>query len=75
MSNSSQILGTGTYEQNVYIVLKACLSVDESVTLHSQFDFYAPNGINLLNWPPKTAVEVKYRLIYDTLLKGELYRS
>lgn len=69
MSNLSQTLGTGTYEQNVYIVLKACLSDNESVTLHSQFDFYAPNGIRLLNWPPKTAVEVKYRLIYDTLSK------
>ena len=69
MENSDNSLGIGTYEQNVYAILKACLTEKESVTLHPQFDFYAPKGIRLLNWPAKTAVEVKYRLIYDTLPK------
>lgn len=69
MQELDKSLGVGTYEQKVYAVLKACLSEGESVEIHPQFDFYAPKGIKKLKWKAKTAIEVKFRLIYDTLSK------
>lgn len=69
MQNSDKSIGTGTCEQKVYAVLKACLSKGESLEIHPQFDFYAPQGIERLNLKAKTAIEVKCRLIYDTLSK------
>lgn len=69
MQNLDKSLGVGTYEQKVYAVLKASLSEGESIEIHPQFDFYAPKGIKKLGWKEKTAIEVKYRLLYDTLSK------
>ena len=69
MDSQDKILGIGTYEKKIYLLLKACLSEGESLEIHPQFDFYAPQGIKKINLKAKTAIEVKFRLIYDTLSK------
>lgn len=69
MDSQDKILGIGTYEKKIYLLLKACLSEGESLEIHPQFDFYAPQGIKKINLKAQTAIEVKFRLIYDTLSK------
>jgi len=58
-----------TIEENVYNYIGRCLEEDEIVVVsgYVSFDYYLPNGCKKLNWPKKTVVEIKYRLIYDSL--------
>jgi len=55
-----------TFEQEVYTIISKCLSDDELLLFDKTFDFIAPNGIKKLQWPKKTAIEIKYRLIYSS---------
>ena len=58
-----------TIENNIFNSISQCLEEGESITASRLFDFYLPQGSKKLKWPKNTYVEVKYRLIYDTLSK------
>lgn len=58
-----------TIEKNISNYISLCLEGDESIANSELFDFYIPKGCKELDWPINTYVEVKYRLIYDTISK------
>ena len=55
------------FEKEVYNLISKCLSEDEYIAFGGEFDFVLPYGLKKLGWPQNTAVEVKYRLIYDSI--------
>lgn len=56
-----------TYEKDVYNTISKCLGKDETIEFDQHFDFCVPNGVKKLNWEKGTVIEVKYRLIYNSL--------
>lgn len=56
-----------TYEKDVYNTISKCLGKDETIEFDKHFDFCVPNGVKKLNWEKGTVIEVKYRLIYNSL--------
>ena len=53
---------------------RTVLSQDEGIVFGGEFDFLLPNGVKKLKWPKNTAVEIKYRLIYNSFSKiREIY--
>ncbi len=60
-------------EQDVYSAISYCLKSDENIVFDKIFDFSLPNGAKNLEWPAKTVVEVKKRLIYDSILLIKSY--
>lgn len=56
-----------TLEKTVLQSIEQCLSENEHVVKDSLFDFHLPDGVKNLTWPKDTFVEVKYRLMYDSL--------
>ena len=55
-----------TFEKLVFNFIAKYLSEDEHIAFGGEFDFVLPYGLKKLGWPPKTAVEIKCRLIYDS---------
>ena len=62
-----------TFEHEVYNILSKCLSEGETLLFDKKFYFSAPNGIKKLEWPKQTFIEVKYRLIYNSLSRIRYY--
>ena len=63
-----------TFEKDVFRLISNCLSQDEGIVFGGEFDFLLPNGVKKLKWPKNTAVEIKYRLIYNSFSKiREIY--
>ena len=63
-----------TFEKDVFRLISNCLSKDEGIVFGGEFDFLLPNGVKKLKWPKNTAVEIKYRLIYNSFSKiREIY--
>lgn len=58
-----------TVERTIFDSILHCLEKNETIIAGSEYDFYLPNGLSKLNWPPKTYVEIKYRIIYDSIAK------
>jgi hypothetical protein len=58
-----------TTESRTYNSIFRCLEKGESIVVGQRFDICIPEGSKRLNWPPNTYVEIKYRLIYDTISK------
>lgn len=58
-----------TKESIIFNSISHCLEEGESIVFDRTFDFQLPQGSKKLKWPPKTYVEVKYRLIYDSLFQ------
>ena len=56
-----------TLEKTVLQLIEQCLSENEHVVKDSLFDFHLPDGVKQFDWPKDTFVEVKYRLVYDSL--------
>lgn len=56
-----------TSEWAVRNLVLQCLSGDETLEHHEHFDLIAPKGIKNLNWPANTAIEIKPRIMYDTI--------
>lgn len=52
-----------TAEAKVYDLLSQSLSEGEKILYNSSTDLYFPKGLHKLQWPPKTHVEIKYRLV------------
>lgn len=61
-----RILSEETIEQEIYRQISRCLGNDETIALGREFDIILPNGVKNLKWPKNTAVEIKYRLIYNS---------
>lgn len=61
-----RIFSEETIEQEIYRLISRCLGGDETITLGKEFDIILPNGVKKLKWPENTAVEIKYRLIYNS---------
>lgn len=66
MNNNNEL---STIERSIFDSILHCLEKGETIIAGSEFEFYLPNGLNKLNWPPKTYIEIKYRLIYDSISK------
>ena len=63
-----------TFEKDVFRLISECLSQDEGIIFGGEFDFLLPDGVKKLKWPKNTAVEIKYRLIYNSFSKiREIY--
>lgn len=58
-----------TIERTLFDSILQCLEKGETIIAGSEYEFYLPNGLRKLNWPPKTYVDIKYRLIYDSISK------
>jgi hypothetical protein len=56
-----------TLEKTVLQLIEQCISENEHVVKDSLFDFHLPDGVKKFDWPKDTFVEVKYRLVYDSL--------
>ena len=69
-----RIISEETIEQEIYKQISRCLGNDETIALGREFDIILPNGVKKLKWPQNTAIEVKYRLIYNSFSRiKELY--
>lgn len=58
------------FEKAIYELLSYALGKSETLKTNimgSGFDFLLPHGLKAMGWPPNTHVEVKYRLIYNSL--------
>lgn len=61
-----------TIERTLYMMISSCLdeSVNESIVLSPVFfDFFLPNGVKKLGWPKETYVEIKYRIVHDSITR------
>ena len=56
-------------EQEVLEVIKGSLAKDEKIEVGGSkgFDFFLPNGLKKMHWPHNTYIEVKYKLIFNSL--------
>ena len=45
----------------------------ETIIAGTMFEFYLPNGLKKLNWPKETYVEIKYRLLYDSIDRCNIF--
>ena len=52
-----------TYEKKIYSLISKCLKEDEKIGFDKNFDFNLPEGVQALNWPKKTFIVIKYRLM------------
>ncbi len=52
-----------TYEKKIYSLISKCLKEDEKIGFDKIFDFNLPEGVQALNWPKKTFIVIKYRLM------------
>ena len=58
-----------TIERSIFDSILHCLEKGETIVAGSEFELYLPNGLKKLNWPHRTYVDIKYRLIYDSIDK------
>ena len=58
-----------TIERTIFDSILHCLEKGETIIAGTMFEFYLPNGLKKLNWPKETYVEIKYRLLYDSIDK------
>lgn len=61
-----RIISEETIEQEIYRLISRCLGNGETIALGGEFDIILPDGVEKLKWPKNTAVEIKYRLIYNS---------
>lgn len=61
------------FEKDVYELISKCLSEDETLNFDNHFDFFAPNGVKKLGWKKGTYIEVKYRLMPNSIVKLKRY--
>lgn len=52
-----------TYEKKIYSLISKCLKEDEKICFDKYFDFNLPEGAQALDWPKKTIIGIKYRLM------------
>lgn len=76
---ASQILEGLTLENQIGREIQKCLNSQKEETIVTEcesakhgFDFFLPKGCNILSWPKETYVEIKIRLIYDSLYRMKL---
>lgn len=62
-----------TFEQIIFNDISKCLSKDETINIHPVFDFYLPDGVKKLDWPQGTAIEIKYKLLFNSLTRIESF--
>lgn len=61
-----------TIERTLYMMISSCLdeSVNESIVISPVFfDFFLPNGVKKLGWPKETYIEIKYRIVHDSITR------
>ena len=61
-----------TIERTLYMMISSCLdeSVNESIVISPIFfDFFLPNGVKKLGWPKETYIEIKYRIVHDSITR------
>lgn len=61
-----------TIERTLYMMISSCLdeSVNENIVISPVFfDFFLPNGVKKLGWPKKTYIEIKYRIVHDSITR------
>ncbi len=58
-----------TLEMQIYNLISNCCENDEIIECHPLFNFSLPNGLKKLGWPLKTVIDIKKRLIYDSLYR------
>ncbi|WP_036911464.1 SIR2 family protein [Prevotella sp. FD3004] len=58
-----------TLERRIFDAILHCLERGETIIAGTMFEFYLPNGLKKLDWPKNTYVEIKFRLIYDSIDK------
>lgn len=63
MDNKKEFIDSGTAEAKVYELLTQLLDEGEKIQYDKETDLYLPKGLRKLHWPPKTHVEIKYRLV------------
>jgi hypothetical protein len=74
MQIDSRLINGETIEKDVFILISECLSQDEGIVFGGEFDYLLPDGVKKLKWPKNTAIEIKYRLIYNSISKiREIY--
>lgn len=66
MEEQKECLDAGTAEAKVYELLTQLLDDGEKIQYDKETDLYLPKGLRKLQWPPKTHVEIKYRLVNYT---------
>lgn len=63
MEDQEKYIDVGTAEAKVYDLLTQLLSEGERIQYDKETDLYLPKGLRKLQWPPKTHIEIKYRLV------------
>lgn len=63
MEEQKECLDAGTAEAKVYELLTQLLDDGEKIQYDKDTDLYLPKGLRKLQWPPRTHVEIKYRLV------------
>lgn len=61
-----------TIERTLYMMISSCLDVSLKETIdisHRFFDFFLPKGVKKLGWPKGTYVEIKYRVVHDSITR------
>ena len=62
-----------TVEMQIYNLISNCKQEGEEITKDLHFDFKLPKGLKMLDWPEVTVVEVKKRLVYDSISMLRFY--
>lgn len=63
MDDVKEFIDAGAAEVKVYEILTQLLEDGEKIQYDKETDLYLPKGLRRLQWPPKTHVEIKYRLV------------
>lgn len=63
MEDSKERIDSITAEAKVFELLSQSLTDGEKIQYNTQTDLYFPKGLQKMNWPPKTHVEIRYRLV------------
>lgn len=63
MDDMKEFIDAGAAEVKVYEILTQLLEDGEKIQYDKETDLYLPKGLRRLQWPPKTHVEIKYRLV------------